>query len=48
MKHFFRALAPCLAATLFGFGAGSAGAQPLGLYQDAAAIGARSSAGDDA
>ena len=28
------ALAPCLALILFGAGVGSAGAQPLSLYQD--------------
>jgi len=36
MKRFFRALAPCLAAILFELGAGSAGAQPLSLYQNEA------------
>ena len=36
MRRFFRALAPCLVLILFGFGAGSAGAQPLSLYKDEA------------
>jgi len=36
MNLFSRALAPCLALILFGAGAGSAGAQPLSLYQDEA------------
>jgi hypothetical protein len=36
MSRFFRALAPCLVLILFGVGAGSAGAQPLSLYQDEA------------
>ena len=36
MKRSSLALAPCLALTLFGAGAGGAGAQPLSLYQDEA------------
>ena len=36
MRRFFRALAPCLVLTLFGLGAGSAGAQPLSPYKDEA------------
>ena len=36
MNRSLRALAPCLALTLFAVGAGSAGAQPLSLYQDEA------------
>jgi hypothetical protein len=36
MNRLSYALAPCLALVLFGAGAGSAGAQPLSLYQDEA------------
>ena len=36
MNRSLRALAPCFVLILFGLGAGSAGAQPLSLYQDEA------------
>jgi hypothetical protein len=36
MDRSLRALAACLVLVMFGMGAGSAGAQPLSLYQDEA------------